>query len=723
MKKIALIFVIILCVILSFFTYEAYAQRDLVPDGYEKMLENDNYSLYINLQTTQFFAENNATGQKTFSNPQNIDSDENIQASEKTKMKALVTATFIDTKQVITETVSSYTDSVREGSFKVSEGKASLLITYIFEPYGIEIPLLITLTDSGFTVTVSRSRIKEQSDFKIFELSVLQYLGAAFKGEKGYIFVPDGTGGIIDFDHVNPAAPYYRQAVYGRDLNFSPDFKTPLDNTVKLPVFGICSQKGGVMGVITSGAGDAEINATPSGLGGSSYAGAIFNLRGNDVFSLSGVSETRQDSVIYYDGKLPETDYTITYFELSPSKSDYVGMAGIYKEHLLSEKKINKADSKDFPLMITSYGAVRKKKHFLGIPYNGTEKLTTYAEAADMIKLFEEAGIEKTELIYRYSSDGTVNQKPMKTLNTIGTLGGSSGFKKLLDYSQSSGNTVLPEINLESFSTKNTVFTYLNGVKTISGLPVKQLQYGITTNFKRPELTSLSFLKSDILLKNVEKLSKSLQKTSGLSGVYILGAAHNTYSDFSKNSKSKAEMSDILGGAIEKLPVKVVAENANEYALKNARNVILPDASCLDIITQNVPFYQIALSGVISYTSKPINLDSKPGEAFLKALETGALIHYSLISRDTELLRDTELSYLISCDLLLWKDMIVLQQKKLSEFYAKTGDHVIIGHKSLKPGVFETVYQNGVRIITNYNEEDFLIDAVTVQGNDAAVIV
>ena len=88
----------------------------------------------------------------------------------------------------------------------------------------------------------------------------------------------------------------------------------------------------------------------------------------------------------------------------------------------------------------------------------------------------------------------------------------------------------------------------------------------------------------------------------------------------------------------------IVADKACAFALPFADHVMNAPAasSYFDMTDAAVPFYQIALSGIVPYALPASNLAPSPDAMFLKAVETGAGLSNAWMYRDPSLLKDTD---------------------------------------------------------------------------------
>ena len=66
------------------------------------------------------------------------------------------------------------------------------------------------------------------------------------------------------------------------------------------------------------------------------------------------------------------------------------------------------------------------------------------------------------------------------------------------------------------------------------------------------------------------------------------------------------------------------------------------DSKAVNIIDESVPFYQIALHGLVNYSGSAINLSEDEKDMILKSAETGAGLYFTFMHQPTSVLQDTD---------------------------------------------------------------------------------
>ena len=145
-------------------------------------------------------------------------------------------------------------------------------------------------------------------------------------------------------------------------------------------------------------------------------------------------------------------------------------------------------------------------------------------------------------------------------------------------------------------------------------------------------------------------------------------------------------------------------------------------SSDFDIIDKSVPIYQIAISGLIPYSLEGINTCTDYETQILKCVEYGADFKFNLSYTDFGVLGEPYFGYLNGTNYQAWKDYIVQANKRLAQLNGQIGNGRITYHEQIADDVFVTTYDNGVKVVVNYNETEFTYEGVCVNGRDFAIV-
>ena len=165
------------------------------------------------------------------------------------------------------------------------------------------------------------------------------------------------------------------------------------------------------------------------------------------------------------------------------------------------------------------------------------------------------------------------------------------------------------------------------------------------------------------------------------------------------------QVADILKGIDDR---QIMTSDANIYAAVESDLVInAPTVSSrARVFDADIPFYAMVLRGRTSLSSESINLSSRPEEQFLRAVEGGMGISYTLTAKYSTKLIDINSTVFYNSLYTDLKDSIVSNYKSVSDYYEKISDSRIVEHNILDSGLRETVFENGIKVFVNYSDKE-----------------
>lgn len=358
---------------------------------YEKVAENSQLTFYADLKKGWLALQNRDSGTIWYSTPNNSETDEITTGSQRMDLRSDLIVEYYDKRnvgEIVSMTFNSHTQAVRQGSVQTEKISGGLRVTYDFQAFGIVIPIEYRLLDNCLETRVCVEEIKENSSFAILSIRVLPNFGAGDSKTQGWMLLPDGSGAIAQLNHGRYNVNGYDAPVYGADYaNEQEMSKAYREQSVRLPVFGICKGQDAMFAAITEGESAANIQAefSSSSFGYNTLSSRL-TLRTFTTIEVNGMNATRASESRY---SLP--GYTVNYYLLSGEEADYVGMANLYRQYLISEKGMKKADMAP-SLNLHIYGAVDTKTNTLGVPHQTLTGLTSFTQAQDMAAELRKAG-------------------------------------------------------------------------------------------------------------------------------------------------------------------------------------------------------------------------------------------------------------------------------------------------------------------------------------------
>lgn len=699
------------------------ANSDLT--GFEKITENENLILYANGATGEIATKVKQTGYVWRSNPADREKD---QIAKGEKKKNLDSQLMLSYTQGYTETtVNSLLGCVNKKGLKLEKKSNGVKFMYNFVDVGFTIPVQYTLEKDYLKAEILVQEItppkitkKEKVagrdtnvDYNITKIELLPFFGAGGLDEDGYMFIPDGSGAIVNFNNGKTNYDSYYAPVYGKYTDIPGLSKYGNDN-VKMPVFGIKKNNNAFLAVINQNESTGFISAVVSGKT-CSYNTVDSTFQYRVVETNVGDTASQPMSPVI----APKGNYEVRYYFINGNEANYSGMAKRYQQYLVDEKGLKKTKNVDkSPVYLDLYAGVEKEKSFLGIPRTIFEPLTTYNQLKEISEKMKANGVNDIVIRYMDWMDDSNRGKVPNDVSFEGKLGGKKAFKDFVEYAKANNIGFYPNVDFVNFSKNgNGYYGILNASKAPNQSPAFQ------TPLTNPSINlgkRWYMLKPDNVVKAETKFYNSY-KSYGNEGISLDTLGDSVYSDNAKNGIKRGEVASIWTGIMDNIKNNsgsIMVNNANAYTFTKADHITgapVPNVSA-EISDEAVPFYEMVLHGYVSYSFSPINLTSEPNKNFLKAVESGSNIDYALVKNEASVLKDTYLNYLYSCDFDTWSGTVAEQYKKLDSINKKIAGKKIIGHTKVQDGVYETTYEGNVKVLVNYNKQNVNVAGKTIDA-------
>ena len=573
-----------------------------------------------------------------------------------------------------------------------------------------DLTLNYTLTQDGLNVELDCSKLKKSSSADINSINILEFFGSASNTDEGYIMIPDGCGGIINFNG-NNGTSHYSGKIYGEDnsiRNSNLKIDTP---QIQLPVFGLKRNNSGVFAIAGSGAEYCSINAdAATDIYPYNRAYISAEVYPYDEMEVANpISGGGKVDVYVHQKEIYNDSIGIDYYILEKNKNTYSDMANFYRNKLVSNGVLKDKLEGDVPFVLSFLGAVDVKKHFLGIPYTGYQVFTDFNQAEAIIDEIRSSGIDNIHLKYKAWFNGGIKQTSISRIDVLGCLGGRKGLKRLIDSEKA---IIFPEISVadvydkmfDGFSPrKNAVKTTYT--ETLIKYPINYAKNYFDYNKTPSYLMSPKFYNKEITAFNKRFFGNA---------VAVLDIATNLNSDFSKkNFVDRTKSIEYSRNAIEKLSQKytLMLNAPNLYSMKfsNIFTEMPMTTSGANIFNYEIPFLQMVLSGYKDMSTSAINI-SYGNYSMANLLSFGMLPNYTLSYAESSEIKNTEYSEFYSLHYKDWLPSAV----KIYEAYQKdlkaNRGSSIIGHKYLANGLVEIQYENNNVLIINTSDRELIYE-------------
>lgn len=585
------------------------------------------------------------------------------------------------------------------------------------------IPLTYLLEGDSLRVYISGEQIRYPTDSLITSLEVLEYFGALKENTEGWIFIPDGSGALVDTSARMGTTGSVSLPLYGRDDTLPQTGYSPLGEDCLLPVFGFSRTGGGMLAVIEDNEAIASIQVVKPGYV-DSYATAstafALNATQNVGLSSDSISKFYITAETRYAG-----DTALRYVFLEKEDATYSGMAGIYRDYLdLSGERTLQSAQESLPFFLETVGAIDTEVSTLGFVHDTLVPLTTYEDNITLIEQLQERGIEQVNLILTgWMNGGSDPGLPDKT-ELIRVLGGKKKFAALCEWAENSNVRLYPQVLLNTFSASEGLTvqnTYAS--RALDNKKSYRALYDVATGSALA--TGQRYLLSPTWQRSLGKQLCTSLKKAGLTGVNLGDIATTVYSDYGESSEALrqtarisaaelvAEYADALPDLMLTAPNDLTARYSHVYTDVPKSSASLSMAYC------SVPFYQMVFHGYASYSFTAMNYDADFTRSLLKCAEYGSCPKFQFVAREDDRLTFVDDAAYYASYYKRWMDSAAEAYAFLNELLTPVQNARMINHVCISDGVYRTEYDNNCSIYVNFNDAPVTVDGVTISAQNA----
>ncbi len=623
---------------------------------------------------------------------------------------------IVNTKTRVFDTIRSYSEIPENGSIVCKVIENGIRVTYFFDTYEIAIPVDYVLKEESVNVSVNTSQILENgTTYKLLSVSVAPFMcSAANNAEGAYLFVPTGSGAIMNVAETADGTKEYVGEVYGSDVSRQVPRELTDEEAIKLPVFGAVNSDSAIMGIVEQGAGAAEI-AAQAGNARLGYSNVYVNLyvRGYDEFLFARQGSNDKTLTTSVAEEISGHTLAVAYYPLYEDDASYVGMAKKYREYLIENGGLTAATEKFSPYSVTLIGGTNVTQSILGIPNKKTVAMTTFKQTEEIVKeLSAENGILPTVRLLGFGDKGVSAGSIAGGKKYPSIYGGKKQLKSLQEYCKEQGVHLFFDSDIVFYSKSSLGFSKnLNSATTAIG---KRIVHYPVSPIKIQDKSNGYTVVSRLKLQEAGKtaLKKALSYNNSAVSLSSLG-----YSAFSDNADKKyytksgieKDVQDIIK-TFNAEGVKTAVASANAYAACVAD--LLFDTSVTngqyDVFDEAVPFYQIVFHGYKDMYTEAFNLSSNFDKSLAQAVAYGMGLGFTLIGDYVAASDDLD-SYRIYG--MVYEDNKKLINSMLCksgyyEIYSLIADAKIVDYEALSSGVTKTEYNNGITVYVNHTAKE-----------------
>ncbi|MBP3937065.1 MAG: hypothetical protein IK954_05725 [Clostridia bacterium] len=673
-------------------------------DELQLVSENDRYALYANLCDPTIRLVRKSDGAAVDSRPAGMEEMPDLKKAVQLTLSSLLNIRYADRDSNITE-VNSMAGSVSRKNFAATTIAGGVRYDFYFANEGFLVPLELTLTEDGLQASVPLEDIQEASDsVKLTEILPLPNFGAGPVGSGGYAVVPDGSGALIPYEY---GLSDYSQRLYGEDAAVGQTVGTAPTQTARLPVFGFTGPSSATIGIITAGDARARV-AAKSATTRSPFTtvSAEFIYRERLLIDVGNRTFESTQANMFEPAHCALERFTVEY--RMAAQPDYVGMANTYRDYLMTEKQMTAtADSSALQLQVI--GGVMHEESILGIPVDRVLPVTAYADVQAMVEAFAKQGVTDLTMDYLYWAKAGTEHRLTVDMKAETRLGGKKDLRQLLSQLPD-GVKLYFDLNVTDLMHNQSGYSTLySTAQNVKKEPLTRQQFYLSTYRVRTDAAKVFLLNPLELPALLERWSGKADRwlADGMTGFSANGLAGEIYSHFGDDPIDRGSAQALWESSLQSIADK--AENglllsaANAYALPYASVVqsVPTEHSRFYCERRAIPFYAIALHGLVDMSVAPIN-GGEGNQRLLQAVEGGLSLCYALGWQNTDQLKNTageQYNYISAAD---WLEPAATQQKALQAYVAAVSGQAITAHIELAAGVYRTEFANGVWAIVNY---------------------
>ncbi|MCL2364891.1 MAG: DUF5696 domain-containing protein [Defluviitaleaceae bacterium] len=588
------------------------------------------------------------------------------------------------------------------------------------------------LDDNAMKVTIPFDEIAYHPTFMPTHLTIMPYFGAARATDEGYMFVPDGSGALLFHDSGRFNQNTFASRVYGWDEAIIRSILIR-DNRSPYPVFGIYTNGATFAAIIEEGAAYAMIQAEVAGMRAPfNRVHPTFRMLHGTTLDVAGRSDTQ---LMMHEWELPAGERIMIRYVFTETPG-YVGMAHAYRDFLQARYPwLNERVQQPVHAMVEILGAALTPQHFLGFPVDRPMALTTFDQAGDMMQALSDLGWENLHIKMRGAHNRSIDHRVPTSFDLVSQLGNRRAFDRLVETAGDLGHTFYLEAD----------FVFMRGNSWFNGFSPSR-DAARQANRQRAEHTGFSPtyfgpLGAGSVLADPVIIARPQ---------FTINTAQNFVSEISNagvNNIAFRSMAAALSGDFHE------DRHVSREAAMNMRTDMLYDmrhdgtgiwlnygfafaAPFADVITRmpmddqgfgitdmSVPFFQIALHGLIPFAGDALNLAEDYSHHLLRSIEGGASLFFSFMDVPTSDLQVTRYLRYFANEFDLWVAVANdLYQSHVTNF-GHLYNQFIVDHQILdRRGVTVTIYEDGTRVYVNSSLIDFNEGGVSIPAQRYVVV-
>ncbi len=590
-----------------------------------------------------------------------------------------------------------------------------------YEAYDFRMQLQVRIREDGLSVFVPGESIEEGEEYLLGAVWLYPMLGASAPGEEeGYMVIPEGVGAAIDLadNHGKFKTPYTKR-IYGGNAGIDPvaasRYNVPVvtqPESISMPVWGMVytEKQRGFLGIITDGDYNAQLFAYPNGVTTPyNWVGAKFLVR--EIYTRQTAKSSGVPAV---ESRGDIRDMGLRYLFVDGEQADYGGLAKAYQTYLAEQGTLSRQEDR-FRIKLDFLGA-DSRKWFV---FHQLVPMTTLEHMDEILEELERLGVRDVMPVYfGWQRDGATRALGSGDFRIDPVLGSSGELERLMEKWEERGKGLVLQQDFLLACPDRLYNTSTDIVKSVSQILVE-----IPTNQKL--FKTMYYMTPGRTARMMERFTKQYADTV-LSHVSIEGVTDNLYSYYSSGvtytrGECAAQQTEALG---ELGFARIGMKSPNVYLWEDmAEYYDMPmTTSKYNMISREIPFLPMVLRGYVPYWAPYTNFEANEREFFLKLLEYGAYPSFLLTKEPPVELRNTNSSYIYTSEYSVLEEKILQYHREIGEILRQVEGAAMAKHEYLTDRAVRVEYENGILLVINYGDGEYVYEGETIPAHSYSLI-
>lgn len=711
-----------------------YAALSVAADSPESgtVAQNDAFSLEWDSEKKIVRIIDRATGKEYANSPDGLSGqirydEDGMVIKNSPQLESGVAISYYDSSTLEEKTLYSYVATEQNETVTAVKIDNGIRVLYDFAEESMFIPVDYTIQDDRFTVSVDPTEIRDGGINYVTGVAIAPFLcNVENDSPNSYLFIPDGSGAIIEPATTSKLGKTGSLAVYGGDRAVSQFAYAAHTEQCYMPVFGMKAGDSGLLGIIDSA---AERSYIQWNVGSSNMRYSVvypyFRVMGyNLIEQPPGFVRSSAETKVFNQTLHPER-LSVSYYPLRGTACGYTEMAQRYREYLNKTYQLPQTAAKDTLVTLEIEGGAEEKRFFCGIPYQGFSRFTTVDQAQEIAAYFADTATDLRIRLSGFTESGLDTGKVAGGFKINRRLGTQADIRQLTEFCRQKNIVLSLDFNPLSLNKNGNGYSINRSSAFFADYSVNTLSLynEVTRNAKGKKYFLLSRAAVPQVLSRITQSADDY----GFDAVGLGTLGKTVYSDFRTAETANCDgIQENIHSVIEELArqKEVVLTGANDYAacVCDAISGAPVSSSGYDVVSYDVPFYSLVFKGYVPMSSGAVNLAADSNQALLRCVEAGISPTYSLIYNFTRDMVTSEYPVTASSSYTALRTTIQESIAKIKPVFEAINGAKITRHTAVNAELRIVEYDNRVRIYVNYGATDTRIGDVTVSAGDFTVI-